>query len=90
MNELEPIYLAARDLPTNERAAFLQQACAGDARMLARVEQMLSKAGAADQFFDEPPDPAAGALPIELNELSPSPRRWGLGANNLKVEGTDG
>ena len=36
------IFLAAADRPAGERAAFLDEACAGEAELRRRVEQLLA------------------------------------------------
>ena len=55
----EAIFFAALDCPTADRAAFLDRACAGDAGLRARIEQMLAAQSHLGGFLDPPPAPAA-------------------------------
>lgn len=55
---LKEIYLAASEIPdAEERARFLDTACAGDASLRANVEAVLG-ADTPDDFLDTPPVPA--------------------------------
>src|SRR5437764_5456111 len=76
MSEISPaeaIFFAALDRPPGERAAFLDQACAGDAVLRARIERMLAAQSHLGGFLDPPqaqaaPDPGqtgAHAPPTE-------------------------
>ena len=60
------VFCAARRLPAGERAAYLEQACAGDAALRQRVEELLSAAEEAGGFLEgiapgtqRPPDALA-------------------------------
>lgn len=69
MKELENIYLAARELPADERDSYLDQVCAEDEDLRARLKQMLDKADAAKAFFAESAVESPGAgltLTIEV------------------------
>ncbi len=46
---------AALELPAAERPAFLDQACAGDAAMRERVEELLNAHAQANDFLEAPP-----------------------------------
>ena len=51
---LLPLFHHARELPPgDERQAYLEAACAGDAAMRADVEALLTDAGQADDYFNE-------------------------------------
>src|SRR5271170_5237641 len=49
------IFNIALELPARERAAFLDQACAGDAALRQRVEELLRVHERAEDFLDSPP-----------------------------------
>ena len=55
------IYHAALALPADRRAEYVQQACGGDADLLAEVESLLEAHAAAGEFIEAPPEPV-GAL----------------------------
>src|SRR5208283_5865270 len=54
------VFNAARRLPPGERAAYLDEACAGDAALRQRVEQLLRASEEAGAFLESP---APGAEP---------------------------
>ena len=51
----EAIFFAALDRPPADRAAFLDQACAGDADLRGRIEKMLDAQSHLGGFLDQPP-----------------------------------
>src|ERR1039457_277466 len=51
------VFSAARLLPVGERAAYLDEACAGDAALRQRVEELLQASDEAGRFLE---NPAAG------------------------------
>ncbi len=54
-NDAKSIFLQAAELPTSgERAAFLEQACAGKPELKARVESLLKTALDPDSLLDQP------------------------------------
>src|ERR1043166_2483519 len=55
------VFSAARRLPAGERAAYLDQTCAGDAALRQRVEELLGVSEEAGGFLR---DPAPGAQPL--------------------------
>ena len=61
---LRDLFDAASALDGDDRVAFLERECAGDAEMRARLESLLASAGSADRFF--PPtaslDPTADPI----------------------------
>ncbi len=54
------IFGNALDLPAEERAKFLDAACAGDAELRARIEGLLASHSAAGEFLGAPTAPALG------------------------------
>src|SRR6266404_5038755 len=66
------VFSAARRLPVGERAAYLDQTCAGDAPLRQRVEQLLQASDEAGGFLEEP---APGAQRSADALTSPNPRQ---------------
>jgi serine/threonine protein kinase/tetratricopeptide (TPR) repeat protein len=64
----EAIFFAALELPPADRPAFLDRACAGDAGLRARIEQMLAAQSHLGGFLD-PPEAGAG---VELQRTAPA------------------
>ncbi|HLP03498.1 MAG TPA: serine/threonine-protein kinase [Opitutaceae bacterium] len=58
------IFAEAAALPPEERAAYLDRACAGDATLRARIESLLAAHAAAGGFMAAPREPEA-ALPTD-------------------------
>ena len=48
---LEEVFSAARNLPAPERAAFLEQACGGDAELRLQADSLLAAHDQAGQFL---------------------------------------
>src|ERR1039458_7139220 len=48
------VFGAARRLPVGERAAYLDQACAGDAALRQRIEELLQASHEAGNFLENP------------------------------------
>jgi serine/threonine protein kinase len=76
----EELFAAALDKPAAERAAFLDQACAGDAALRDRIEALLRSHEQAASFLEKPATPEAGAtsdIPagrwIDREALTPAP-----------------
>src|SRR6516162_6401164 len=67
------VFSAARRLPAGERAAYLDQTCAGDAALRQRVEELLRAGEDAEGFLQEPapgaqrPEDAPAAPTLVLN-----------------------
>jgi WD40 repeat protein/serine/threonine protein kinase len=61
------VFLAAAGRPAEERAAFLDEACAGEAELRRRVEQLLAAHDRPDSLPEAPPDagPTRGSAPEE-------------------------
>src|SRR5439155_8606772 len=60
MSPAEAIFFAALERPPGERAAYLDEACAGDAELRARIEKMLFAQPHLGTFLDQP-----AAAPVE-------------------------
>src|SRR5262245_52364394 len=76
------IFGSAADLPLDQRAAYLADACAGDAILRARVEQLLRALDSGAEFLADPtrpPDSAPTNGRIEEAPPEPSPLREGPG-----------
>ena len=72
------VFAAALELPADQRGAYLDQTCAGNAQLRAQVEALLQVHDEAGSFFDKlSPAPQAalreGAIPAE----KPGPH-WAL------------
>src|SRR4029078_11110114 len=52
--QIEAIFELAADMPFDQRAAFLEDRCAGDREVRAEVEKMLRSAEAAATFLESP------------------------------------
>ena len=52
--QIEPLYHAALERAPEERAAFLAEACAGDAELRREVESLLAVDERAGRFIDQP------------------------------------
>ena len=64
------VFNAALELPPAERAAYLDRACAGDAALRLRVEELLKANEAAGGFLEDtvavPPGPGGTCFVIRL------------------------
>jgi len=63
---IERLYHSVLEKKVNERAAFLDQACAGDEGLRREVESLLSYAGAAADFIETPALEVAAKEAIKL------------------------
>ena len=52
--QVDEVFLAAMELAPGERTVFLEQACAGDRKLLDEVESLLACDEQADSFIEEP------------------------------------
>jgi eukaryotic-like serine/threonine-protein kinase len=52
--QIDEIFQAALDLPTDQRAAYLDQACAGDDELRDEVESLISSYEQAGSFIEQP------------------------------------
>jgi len=68
--KIEQLYHAALECEPSERAAFLQQACAGDEELRRRVESLLAREKQAENFLQPRP---AGPVPTGSREVVGSP-----------------
>ncbi|HEY1661282.1 MAG TPA: protein kinase [Verrucomicrobiae bacterium] len=66
-NQEEAIFDAALKLPVEQRADYLQKACASDAALKARVEALLKACGDAGGFMEEPPAAARKTMVLSLS-----------------------
>jgi serine/threonine protein kinase len=57
---IDSIFLAAVELPAEERPAYLEKACGNDGELRARVERLLGAQSRVDSFL-ESPAPELGA-----------------------------
>lgn len=62
--QIERLYHAALALPQTRRAAFLEQACGGDASLVREVESLLAQSEEADSFLEAP------AMELEAKALA--------------------
>src|ERR1035438_7854621 len=63
------VFSEARRLPTGQRAAFLDEACAGDAALRQRVEELLLASEEAGAFLESPaevPPKLSGTIRLTL------------------------
>jgi serine/threonine protein kinase len=54
LNQVDEIFQAALDLPSEERSAYLNQACGGDADLRREVESLLSSHDRSADFMERP------------------------------------
>src|SRR4051794_21550850 len=74
MSDAESIFFAALDKPTPaERAAYLADACGGDAELRRRVERLLAAAPQVGSFLEQPAAPGTGAYTPDPNASEPPP-----------------
>lgn len=71
------IFNDAVALPPAERAAFLDRACAGDAALRARVEELLAVHDSAGRFLSSPTAPQADASAATIAVKPPAPAESG-------------
>jgi serine/threonine protein kinase len=79
------LFFAAAELPdTTARAAFLDQACAGDAALRRRIEALLRAERRADEFFAaHPSGPAVEARHVSASASDPSVNHASASADPL-------
>jgi serine/threonine protein kinase/Tol biopolymer transport system component len=75
---LEALYHAAREKPSSDRAAFLDEACAGDTDLRREVESLLAQPGTGDGLLDTPALAAADGLLSLANAPQMIGRRIGV------------
>src|SRR5580698_9159650 len=68
LNSEVAIFAAALELPSDQRGAYLDQACAGDGALRGRVEALLRVHDDAGNFFDKL---ASAAQPTSAGEAMP-------------------
>jgi len=65
--KIEDIFCAAAEVAAEDRQAYLERACAGDAGLRAGVDRMLSKLSGSEQFFKDVP------AAVDISEISALP-----------------
>jgi serine/threonine protein kinase len=80
-NTVKAVFTAAMDKTPAERAVYLDQACAGDAKLRKCVESLLMAHGQCDPFFDQPAAEYAAAAKTgnTADFLEPSTKPGSLG-----------
>ena len=63
----EEIFAACLARPIEERAAYLDRVCAGDAALRQRVEELLRSNGLAESFLESPPVSVGAGQTIKLD-----------------------
>src|SRR5512143_2595745 len=72
---IRELFYSALELQPSQRAAFLDQACAGDEELRKEVESLIASHEKTGSFIDGPPFEAAAQLLAEENpELTPGQR----------------
>ena len=66
VNDIADIFDAAIALPSEERSAYLEQACRGDERLATRVKALLDAHDRADQVLLKPPSSSGSSLGYTL------------------------
>jgi predicted Ser/Thr protein kinase len=66
---LSPILDAVLDLPIEQREAFLDQACAGDARLRAAAGRVLAAADRTGSLLDRPPEIPPAIMAVRRSDL---------------------
>ncbi len=73
LDKLEQLFHAALELPSSEeRTAYLAQACSGDAALQRRVEKLLRAHQTVGQFLSPDTPPVQSGLPLSELDLPPS------------------
>jgi len=75
--QTEQLYHAALERPPEERASFLDEACAGDEELRREVESLLAFDERAEQFIETPPDDVAAGMIAEKQARSMTGRTLG-------------
>jgi len=70
LTEVESVFHAALELPPNDRAAYLEQACNGDDWLYAEISSLVSAFDSRDGFIDEPALNLGLQLLCKSSELS--------------------
>jgi serine/threonine protein kinase/Tol biopolymer transport system component len=82
---VERLYHDAVALPADAQAAFLDEACAGDAELRRQVESLLAQDVSRERFLDRGVIEAAAGLMRESNEAMPVGRRIGTYQIEAKI-----
>src|SRR5262249_21117098 len=81
LQRVKEIFLdAVEKADAGERAAFLQEACGGDAALREQVEALLRRHEQAGDFLEAPPQPLAESEEIDeaASPIPPSAKRSGV------------
>src|SRR5262249_18289745 len=65
-SRLKELFVAASELPSNERAEFLDRECSGDNELKQRVEALLRAHDAPDSYLRDPPAIAGPGDPSSM------------------------
>src|SRR5262245_17766829 len=68
--QIDQLLEAAMELEPEERAGFLDEACAGDSQLRRRVETLLAALDRAEDFMEAPPAEAAESFFAHQGALS--------------------
>ena len=68
LKQIEEIYHAALEIPTENREAFFDEFCGADKDLRREVESLLSFEESADEFLDSPPESLAAEMFVEREE----------------------
>jgi len=82
--ELERLYHAALERPLDERASFVEQACAGDEWLRSELESLLEQDRPGDDFLDRPAMEVA-ARELAVNEIEPASIEAGSQIGSYKI-----
>jgi serine/threonine protein kinase len=80
--QIEQLYDAALEREEGQRAAYLQQVCAGDSSLLQEVESLLAQENGAERFLERPAMEVA-AKALAENESQPLPAGHQLGSYKI-------
>src|SRR5262245_21200669 len=72
--QVDELFLAALERAPAERAAFLDEACSGDAALRGEVESLLGSYERADRFMEKPAVELAGDVLDDADELTAGQR----------------
>ena len=93
--QIEKIYHSALELEESQRAAFLEEACAGDEVLRQEVESLLRSEPSGDRFIEEPAlEVAAKMMAHETRVITratawliPDPLSTGGGRDGRRLQG---
>jgi hypothetical protein len=71
LKDLDAIYCAARELPPEDRPAYLTKACGNNTALRSRIEQMLALAPIAEAFITDVNETVLNSSPQSEKCISP-------------------